>query len=202
MVDTTGAESRPPVHLSPRGQTRRRPGRIGTSLAVLLLGLVPVSLAPSSAAGDIPTPPRAKLNVYDLKVTGAWNAVRGYCTITASASGYWKKAPPKKGTTNGHYLLVKAEVIAPAGYGGTLTKTLAKVKERSSTFYVPHVGLPQRFTWSATHNAAQGTGDYGARITVRVVRAVAGGADTTAWKLVATTDFQSTPCGGISVMSP
>ncbi|MGA9746407.1 MAG: hypothetical protein WBQ50_03020 [Nocardioides sp.] len=178
------------------------PGRLATGLAVLLLGLVPVSIAPASAAGDIPTPPRAKLNVYGLHVSGLWNDARGYCTITAKASGFWKRAPKKKGTTNGHYLLVTTEVIAPAGYGGSLTKTLAKKTVRSSTYSVPHTGLPQRFAWQTDFIAQQGSGDYGARITVRVVRAVAAGADTTAWKLVATTGFKSGICPGGFYASP
>lgn len=172
--------------------------------ATLTVALLMLGARPSSAMVDIPTPPRAKLNVYDLKVTGTWNQARGYCTITASAGTYWKKAPEKKGTTNGHYLLVKTEVITPGGYGGSLIKTLAKKTYRSETYSVPHVGLPKQQDWPVHFNAQQGSGDYGARITVRVVRAVAGGLDTTAWKLVAKTGFQSGFCnsGGITSASP
>lgn len=164
------------------------------SAGVTALAVAHITIGVGAAAGDIPTPPRAKLNVYGLKVTGAWNPARGYCTISATASGHWKKAPERKGLTTGHYLVVKTEVIAPAGYGGSLTKTLATTRVTSGTYAIPHVGLPARFNWSAHFNAERGSGDYGARITVRVVRAVVGGLDTTAWKLVAKTDFRSGFC--------
>lgn len=143
----------------------------------MMLGLVG---APASA--DIPLPPDNAVTVFNVKTTCTMPRGASYYTVSSSPKIYWGLAPKRKGLTVGHYMRVKTQIMTPAGYNGTMWKALATKTEKTQTYYLPAKGLPVTFQVPVTYNAGGGTLDYYTRVTVRVIRNVKPGLDTTAWK--------------------
>ncbi|MDH4171090.1 MAG: hypothetical protein OEW42_16010 [Acidimicrobiia bacterium] len=138
---------------------------------------------PPEASIRITTPPVTSLRVYNVRAFSSWNAVAQYCTISAAPAVRWTRHPNRKGATVGHYMRVKAELQTRAGFGGTLFKTIAKRKFRSRSFPIGQ-GLPVNWVFPLHTNLAFANGEYRVKFTVRVIRNVALGVDTTAWKAV------------------
>ncbi len=144
----------------------------------MMLGLV---AAPASA--EIPRPPDNAVTVFDVKTTCTMPRGASYFRVSSSPTIYWGRAPKRKGpTTVGHYMRVKTQIMTRAGFNGTLWKSLAKKTYKTPTYYLPAKGLPVTFQVPVTYNVGGGLLDYRTRVTVRVIRNVRPGLDTTAWK--------------------
>jgi hypothetical protein len=140
------------------------------------LALTATLVAPAQA---IPTGGKS-LQLRNVVVYGQLLS-SGTCQIVGRGTVDWFKHPKKKGLTTGHYLRMTVEIQTPAGYGGTLWKTLAKRTTRTDRALLGQ-GLPQAWTYDVGYNTASGTGEYRTKFTVRVIRDVRPGLDTTAWK--------------------
>ncbi len=143
----------------------------------MMLGLV---AAPAAAA--IPFPPDNAVSVFKVKTTCAAPRGSSYFTVSSSPTIYWGRAPKRKGLTVGHYMRVKTQIMTSAGFNGTLWKPLATKTYKTPTYYLPAKGLPVTFQVPVTYNVSGGLLDYRTRVTVRVIRNVRPGLDTTAWK--------------------
>lgn len=146
-----------------------------STIAAVVLGL---GVTPASA--DIPLPPDTAVQVYNLNTS--CQVLDAYATVSSNPTIRWSKAPKRKGLTVGHYMRVKTQIMTSAGVNGTLRKPLAGKTYKTDTYYLPAKGLPVSFQAPVTYNALHGLLDYYTRVTVRVIRNVKPGLDTTAWK--------------------
>ncbi len=172
--------------------------RIIISLALAMGVLVGFVAGPASA--DIPTPPESKLAVYMGHLEGTkiniepgvqcrfdWN--RGYMALSFRPTVLWTGFPKKrKGTTVGYYLEATSSIQAKAGVNGTFWKTLASKKYKSEKYrLIKNDALAELnenpfFELPVYYNVAQGSLDDRGQVTVRGVRDVAFGLDTTVWR--------------------
>lgn len=148
-------------------------GTVGLASVALGFGAAP-------AAAEIPVPPESAVQVLNLRTSCTVND--SYATVSSKPTIRWAKAPKRKGLTVGHYMRVKTQIMTPAGINGTLWKPLAGKTYKTKTYYLPAKGLPVTFPAPVSYNTLHGTLDYRTRVTVRVIRNVTLGLDTTAWK--------------------
>ncbi len=144
------------------------------------IAAVVVGLGVTPASAEIPVPPDNSVQVYNLKTT--CQVIDSFATVSSNPTIRWSKAPKRKGLTVGHYMRVKTQIMTSAGINGTLWKPLAGKTHKTDTYYLPSKGLPITFQAPVSYNARYGTLDYRTRVTVRVIRNVTLGVDTTAWK--------------------
>jgi len=145
------------------------------AIALLFTGQV-------AAGAAVKEPPRSAVGWQGLVGTCSPNRDGTYYTLATSPQINWVKHPRKKGpTTTGHYLRVKTEIQAQAGYGGTLWKTLAKKSAKTKTYHLNQ--RPRGLVLPVSTNLRQGLSSYRVKVTVRVIRDVRLALDTTAWKM-------------------
>jgi hypothetical protein len=151
------------------------------SVGIALAGLLAVAAPPTQA---IPKPPPGAV-AYNLSDVSC-ERTASYVRVKGTAASYLRKVPAKKGASVGAYQEVTLDIEAQSGYGGTLWKKMARTRDRTGS--IPHsgAGLPQGLMVSVNDNYREGNLEFRLKLTVRVIRDVRPGFDTTAWKYTVT----------------
>lgn len=141
----------------------------------------------SALAKRAPLPPVGAAHYRGLKVTCTNHG--NYVTISSTPTSYVTKVPKKRKVRDigliYYYQQITLRLQSPAGYNGTMWKTLAKKKFTQKTYRIPPKKnkryLPSAAWATVQYNARYGSGDYRVEMEVKLKRDFAGVPDSTAW---------------------
>jgi hypothetical protein len=175
--------------------------RLRTKVAACALAAGAALGTGETVKAAIPLPPPSGLVVWHTGTVKTWlpNAgANGVCRISTAPHVNWLRHPRKRRLTIGHYAKIRVEIMAQAGYNGTLWKAVTSRSYTSPTKWLSVGGLPVYWGFPLGYNVAHGLVDYRSRTTVRIIRDVRPGLNTTAWKGVYWGEPNRAGCGSDS----